>query len=86
MSRHGQLNLDAALTIRQLVMYFGGDVTYKAIGQWIHHGLLTPLPKRDAKGRLLIRLGDAIAVEARTDLQARGRPRKSPCLLSTSDL
>lgn len=85
MSRHGQLNLDAALTINQLVMYFGGDVTYRAIALWVHRELLTPVG-RDARGRLLIRLGDAITVEASTHLQPRGRRRPSLRSLSTSDL
>lgn len=71
-----RLNLDAELTIRQLVMYFGGDVTDRAITLWIHRRLLTPVG-RDSRGRHLIRLRDAIKVEAQTHKQPRGRRRQA---------
>lgn len=85
MSEHTGLNLDAELTIRQLVLYFGGDVTYRAIAMWAHRGLLTPAG-RDNRGRLLIRLGDALEVEASTHLQPRGRRRPGLCSSSASEL
>lgn len=70
-----ELNLDAALTIRQLVLYFFGDVSYRCIDQWVRTGRITPLGK-DTEGRVLIRLGDALKAEAETWTSKRGRPRK----------
>jgi hypothetical protein len=76
-----RLNLDARLTIEQLVMYFGGDVTKDAITKWVRRGLVVS-PGKDEQGRTLIRLGDALAAEAKTHGQKRGRPRKNADLLS----
>lgn len=75
------LNLDARLTIEQLVMYFGGDVTKDAIAKWVRRELVVS-PGKDKDGRILIRLGDALTAEANTHQQKRGRPRKSVDLLS----
>ncbi|MGH3375998.1 MAG: hypothetical protein ACRDP6_14765 [Actinoallomurus sp.] len=77
MHQPGELNLDAALTIRQLTLYFTGDVSYRCIDQWIRTGRITPLGK-DSDGRVLIRLGDALDIEATTWQSKRGRPRKIP--------
>lgn len=71
----GILDLDARLTIAQLVLYFGGDVTYQAIEAWVRRGKIPH--GKDWRGRVTIRLGDALEVEARTHRQRRGRPRKS---------
>lgn len=70
-----ELNLDAALTIGQLTVYFFGEVSYKCIDRWVRRGLLTPVGK-DGEGRVLIRLGDALEVEASTWKAKPGRPRR----------
>lgn len=69
------LNLDAKLTIGQVVLYFGGDVTYRAVDQWVRRELVPHT--KDGRGRIRIRLGDALEAEASTHTQRRGRPRKS---------
>lgn len=74
-SQDDEMNLDAALTIRQLVLYFFGDVSYRCIDQWVRAGRITPLGK-DKDGQVLIRLGDALKAEADTWQSRRGRPRK----------
>ena len=71
------MNLDAQVTIRAVVAYFdtiGGDVTYAAVDKWIRRGLLTTTGQDD-RGRLLVRFGDVLDVEARTHRETRGRPR-----------
>lgn len=73
-----ELDLDARLTIRQVVDYFGGDVSYRAVDQWVRRGLVPHT--KDRNGRILIRLGDALDAEAATHMQARGRPRKHQAL------
>lgn len=70
------LDLDAALTIRQLTLYFFGQVSYKCIDRWVRRGLITPVGKDD-EGRVLIRLRDALAVEAGTWKSKPGRARKA---------
>jgi hypothetical protein len=69
------LNLDARLTIRELVLYFGGTPGYSAIDQWVRRRLVTTT--KDRRGRIRIRLGDALNAEAATNRQRRGRPRKN---------
>jgi hypothetical protein len=69
------LDLDARLTIRQIVLYFGGDVSRAAVEKWVSRGLVPHV--KDSRGRILIRLGDALDAEAATHMQARGRPRKT---------
>jgi hypothetical protein len=68
------VNLDARVTIAALVLFFGGDVSYKCIDGWIRRGLL-PTRGRDERGRLLVRFGDALDAERRTFRAARGRRR-----------
>lgn len=78
------LNHDAALTIRQLEMFFDGHVSYRAIDGWVRRGKLTPVG-RNASGQLLLRLGDALQVEAAAFTAKRGRPRTiRPPQLSTA--
>jgi hypothetical protein len=71
----GTINPNALLTIRQLEMFFDGVVSYQAIDQWVRRGKLTPAGKNN-QGQVLIRFGDAQAVEAATYGAKRGRPRK----------
>ena len=78
MDYDGDLDLDARLTIRQIVQYFGGDVSYRAVDQWVRRGLVPH--EQDGQGRIVVRLGDALDAEAATHMQARGRPRKSQAL------
>jgi predicted site-specific integrase-resolvase len=73
-----ELDLDARLTIRQVVQYFGGDVSYRAVDQWVRRGLIPHV--KDTRGRITVRLGDALDAEAATHMQARGRPRKTQAL------
>lgn len=73
-----ELDLDARLTIRQVVQYFGGDVSYRAVDQWVRRGLIPH--GKDHQGRITVRLGDALDAEAATHMQARGRPRKTQAL------
>jgi hypothetical protein len=75
---HADLDLDARLTIRQVVAYFGGDVSYRAVDQWVRRGLIPH--GKDSQGRITVRLGDALDAEAATYQQARGRPRKTQAL------
>ena len=77
------LNHDAQLTIRQLEMFFAGEVSYRCIDGWVRRGKLTPVG-RNPQGQLLIRLGDALKVEAAAFTAKRGRPRTvRPPQLST---
>ena len=70
------LNLDARLTISQLEMFFFGKVSRKCIDRWIRRGLLEPIGK-NADGHVLVRLGDALDVEAQTWRSPRGRTRNT---------
>lgn len=84
MSDLGGLNRDALLTIRELEMFFDGRVTYRCIDGWIRRQKLTS-HGRNERGQLLIRVGDALQVEADTHRAKRGRPRKTrPASLFTS--
>lgn len=76
MGDQGTLNRDALLTIRELEMFFDGQVTYRCIDGWVRRKKLAPRG-RNARGQLLIRVGDALQVEADTHTAKRGRPRKT---------
>lgn len=70
-----ELDLDAKLTIAQLVVFFHGELTHRAIDQWVRRDRVPHT--KDRRGRILIRLGDALQAEADVHTQARGRPRKA---------
>jgi hypothetical protein len=78
------MNLDAELTIAQVVLYFGGDVSYRCVDGWVRRGLLKPT-RCEADG-LRIRLGDALEAECATRLTRRGRPRRRQVLASRNHL
>lgn len=69
--------LDVLVTIRQLVDYLGPDVPYKTAAKWVERGRLARVG-RDRRGRVLVRLRDALEVERETWQQPRGRPRCTP--------
>lgn len=69
-----EFDMDAQVTIGDLVAWFDGTVTYRAIDQWVRRGLL-PVYGRDPRGRLLVRFGDALEAEARTARNTRGKAR-----------
>jgi hypothetical protein len=52
------MNQDLLLTIRELEMFFDGQVSYRCIDGWVRRGKLTPVG-RNSSNQLLIRLPDA---------------------------
>lgn len=68
------MNEDLLLTIRELEMFFDGQVSYRCIDGWVRRGKLTPVG-RNGSNQLLIRLPDAQRVEADSFVAKRGRPR-----------
>jgi hypothetical protein len=70
------VNEDLELTVRELASYFAGDVAERTIRWWANTGQVES--RKDPRGRLVIRLGSALAVEAkmrRKSAEVGGRPR-----------
>jgi hypothetical protein len=62
------------VTIPQVVAYFGGDVSYEMVKDWIRRDLVQVVG-HDSRGRRQLDFAAVLAAEAATWRSTRGRPR-----------